>query len=138
MTEDPPSWTIIETIRGGGPLPLALHGWIFLVGVYVVLRTLTACLRHTGLPIGRYVFLSFLPLVFASLGVFCCLIAIRVVYFSRGLVDPWALPAHLANARLFLYFGWLWTALSLSLVFIASRGKTAQQKAPPVKAGLCD
>lgn len=134
MSEGHYSWGITETIRGGGSLSLGFHALIVMIGTYVVLSASAACFRGTPLPAGRYVFLSFLPLVFASLGIYCCLIAIRTVYFAEGLVDPGALPAHIANARLFLYSGWLWTTLSLLLVYIASRRKMVDLALPPIPA----
>jgi len=125
MSEGQYSWTIIETVFGGGLLHIALHTLTIGIAAYVIFRALTAYFRRAHLPMSHFVLLSFLPLVTASLGVYICIMFIRAVYFATGLVDPGALPAGIASARLFLYSGWLCSSLSLLAVYAASRTNVA-------------
>jgi hypothetical protein len=80
-------------------------------------RTRASRLTRLGL-------ISLLPLGIASLLLLQVLNVIDIIYRSEGMVDPGAIPFHVANGKRILASGWIMTGVALASLGAASRWKS--------------
>lgn len=122
MTAEPPDWPhVTDLVMSGNALTKLLYLGMAVALIYVCRKSVVIARGGAAPAAWKMAGFSFVPLFLASVGAFHFFGVIREIYFTEGLVDPWALPLTTHQGCLMLAAGWGASAVSLAFTYTTKR-----------------